>query len=532
MRQGLLLHTLYPDVEAAEGLSPPNRAEIRLYEDFIAARRGAEAASLYAHDSGRYPLTGVGDVNTYALFAESLFQLTAPQGRAGFIVPTGIATDDSTKAYFERLAVDGYLKSLLCLENEEFVFPSVHHAFRFALLTLGKQPSVDPASLVFFARQPQQIHDSRRRFWLTADEFRLINPNTRTCPVFRSQRDAELTKSLYRAAPVLIREAELDGEGKETVVQEPEQNPWGIRFSTMFHMSNDSHLFADEPAKADSPAQRLPLYEAKMIHQFDHRWATYVDNYEKPNGLDTDDVSTTQKADPSFTVRPRYWVDEREVLARIARVPSRVANAWLAWRHATDAALSDDGDEAELATLAQRRDALTLAMAAWVAGAVFRQQVTQGAPAVPAAAAGLFDAAEEPSPAPVTSVSTEGLRWNAVAAWKATQATERLMAVQHPRLLDALKADGAEGKKALPAFQKWALQDDPAQGLGLSTDELAQLQNLQQGDADSLELRFLDDWMECRSPRWLMGWRDICRSTDARTGIASVFPRVAASGSY
>ena len=100
LRQGLLLHKLYPDVEAAEGLSPPNRAEMRLYEEFIAARRGAEAASLYAHDSGRYPLTGVGDVNTYALFAESLFQLTAPQGRAGFIVPTGIATDDSTKAYF------------------------------------------------------------------------------------------------------------------------------------------------------------------------------------------------------------------------------------------------------------------------------------------------------------------------------------------------------------------------------------------------------------------------------------------------
>ena len=70
-----------------------------------------------------------------------------------------------------------------------------------------------------------------------------------------------------------------------------------------------------------------------MIHQLDHRWATYVDNPDKPNGLDTDDVSTEQKKDPSFAVRPRYWVDEREVLARIARVPSRVANAWLAWRH-------------------------------------------------------------------------------------------------------------------------------------------------------------------------------------------------------
>lgn len=523
LRQGLLLHTLYPDVEAAEGLSPPNRAEMRLYEEFIAARRGAEAASLYAHDSGRYPLTGVGDVNTYALFAESLFQLTAPRGRSGFIVPTGIATDDSTKAYFGHVSQTGRLVSLYDFENSEAVFPAVHRSYKFSLMTLG---AAEASEFVCFSTQVQHVSDERRRFKLTPDEFRLINPNTRTCPVFRSQRDAELTKKLYRAAPVLIRESVVDEEAKDAVEREPEQNPWGITFQRMLDMSNDSHLFADQPAEADSTAQRLPLYEAKMIHQFDHRWATYVDNPEKPNGLDTDDVSPAQKEDPSFTVRPRYWVDEREVLARIARVPSRVATAWLAWRHATDAALSDQGGEVELATLAQCRDALTRALAAWVAGAVFRQQVAQVGPAVPAAVPGLFDAADDSARSPASEAPPQGPGWSAATAWKATQATERLMASQHPRLAEALKADGTEGKKALPAFQKWAQQDDPAQGLGLSTDEFAQLQTLQQGEAGSLELRFLDDWMDRRSPRWLMGWRDICRSTDERTVIASVIPRV------
>jgi hypothetical protein len=523
LRQGLLLHTLYPDVEAAEGLSPPNRAEMRLHEDFISARRGAEAASLYAHDSGRYPLTGVGDVNTYALFAESLYQLTAPLGRAGFIVPTGIATDDSTKAYFGHISQTGRLVGLYDFENSEAVFPAVHRSYKFSLMTLG---SASASEFVCFATQVGHLDDTHRRFALTPDEFRLINPNTRTCPVFRSQRDAELTKKLYCAAPVLIREAVLEGDGKEAVVREPEVNPWGIRFSTMFHMSNDSHLFADQPTDDDSPAQRLPLYEAKMIHQFDHRWATYVDNPEKPNGLDTEDVTTAQKADPSFVVRPRYWVDEREVLARIARVPSRVANAWLAWCHATDAALSDDGGEAELATLAKYREALTFALASWVAGAMFRQQVALGVPATPSPGSGLFDTTDESAHTHASEVPAQGPGWSSATAWKATQATERLMVSQHPRLAEALKADGSEGKKALPVFQKWALQDDPAQGLGLSPDELAQIQTLQQSEESSLELRFLDDWMDRRSPRWLMGWRDICRSTDERTVIASVIPRV------
>jgi hypothetical protein len=60
-------------------------------------------------EGGRYPLTGVGDVNTYALFAETMLQITAPTGRAGFIVPTGIATDDSTKAFFGHITQSGRL---------------------------------------------------------------------------------------------------------------------------------------------------------------------------------------------------------------------------------------------------------------------------------------------------------------------------------------------------------------------------------------------------------------------------------------
>lgn len=539
LRQGLLLHTLYPDVEAAEGLSPPNHAEMRLHEDFIAARRGAEAASLYAHDSGRYPLTGVGDVNTYALFAESLFQLTAPQGRAGFIVPTGIATDDSTKAYFGHISQTGRLASLLDFENSEAVFPAVHRSYKFSLMTLG---AAEAAEFVCFATQVAQATDPRRRFTLTPDEFRLINPNTRTCPVFRSQRDAELTKKLYQV-PVLIREAEWVGEGKDARCRAPEANPWGIRFSTMFHMSNDSHLFADSPAEAHASAHaphRLPLYEAKMVHQFDHRWATYVDNPDKPNGLDTNDVSPAQKADPHFTVRPRYWVDEREVLDRIARVPSRVANTWRDWQQATDAAQHNGSGSAAATALQERHTALTLALASWVAGALFRTEAerlhaSHPAPS-PAPDTGSLFAEYEPN-RPLTpvqqaqaainpGVKADAARWSNTTVLRATEATERLLASHHPLLAEALKADGTSGKKALPLFQKWALQDDPRQGLGLSSDELAQLQALQTPGTTRLTLDWLDAWMNRRSPRWLMGWRDICRSTDERTVIAAVVPRV------
>jgi hypothetical protein len=95
------------------------------------------------------------------------------------------------------------LVSLYDIENREAVFPAVHRSYKFCLLTLG---AAEQAEFVCFATQVSQLADPRRRFTLTPDEFRRINPNTLTCPVFRSHMDAELTKKIYAKVPILIQE--------------------------------------------------------------------------------------------------------------------------------------------------------------------------------------------------------------------------------------------------------------------------------------------------------------------------------------
>lgn len=482
LSEGMLARHLEPDGDHPEQVCDNEK---HLYREFIIARRIAEATSAFVHvkgeEGGRYPLTGVGDVNTYALFAETFVQLMAQQGRAGLIVPTGIATDDSTKAFFSAVSQSGRLTSLLDFENSEGVFPGVHRSYKFCLLTLGQ---ADAARFVCFATQVSQLADKRRHFTLTPDEFALINPNTRTCPVFRSQRDAELTKKLYRQAPVLIREAQLDEEGN---VLEPEANPWGIRFQTMFHMSNDSHQFRIGPEAAC-----LPLYEAKMIHQFDHRWASYVDDPDSKDGVATVDVSEAQKADPAFTLCPRYWVEEREVLARIARVPRAVAKAWLALHQAQS---NKEYREQQRSTL----DALWLALAQWIAGEHFRREA--GHPDVD----GSYTDAQK---------------------LQATPRVEALLVHDYPACADALREARVTRKKAITEFAKWAQQNSDTP---LTDDELATLQGVAAQTASETRDRTLhvelDTWMDRRSPRWLMGWRDICRATDERTVIASVIPR-------
>ena len=443
--------------KAIESLS---KTSPRLWEEFSETSRRIAATNIFFRESGRFPLTAVGKLNTYPLFAETILQIHARDGRAGFIVPTGIATDDSTKAYFGHITQSKRLVSLYDIENREAVFPSVHRSYKFCLLTLGAS---EQAEFVCFATQVSQLADERRRFTLTPEDFRLINPNTLTCPVFRSKRDAELTKKLYRAAPVLIYEANAE-DNSANAGELPAENPWGITFSQgLFNMTSASHLFKDE----ESP-NHLPLYEAKLIHHFDHRWATYTTD---PNTgtVASRDVTLQEKQDASFSITPRYWVPAREVWLRLADLPDELMRALKA----------DDGHATVLAatkvlfgrhlTALRAQAPGTAALAAWESFIDLHAYAKDidpeelGVKPLKKNAAGLLD---------------EGL----------PLAEQQLLRL-------------AEEGSNLPM--------PPA---GLSSEESAQ--------------RLAERWLEESCPKWLMGWRDICRATDERTVIASVLPTV------
>jgi hypothetical protein len=205
-----------------------------LHAAFTEALHTAEAQSKFFRASGRYPLTGRGDINVYSIFAENDQTLITPTGRMGIIAPTGIATDDTNKGFFGDVVANRTLVSLYDFENREnILFPAIDSRMKFCLLTLtgvGRGP--EQADFVCFAFKAQDLLDPERHFALTPSDFVLINPNTRTMPIFRSRRDADLTRQMYRVAPVLV-----DESGTEPV------SSWGVKFATLFHMSNDSGLF-------------------------------------------------------------------------------------------------------------------------------------------------------------------------------------------------------------------------------------------------------------------------------------------------
>jgi Type I restriction-modification system methyltransferase subunit len=398
-----------------------------------------EKTQAFIHDGKRFPLTSFGRINLAPLFAELFLGLVNKQGLTGIIVPSGIATDSFNQYFFAHIS-SGHLASLYDFENRNAIFPGVHRSYKFCLLTLGRSTS---AQFIFFATQTEQLKDARRGFTLTPEEIRLLNPNTRTCPVFRSQQDAELTKKIYRHVPVLIEEEQRNTKGE---VEQHERNPWGIKFVLMFMMNTDSYLFHNEAG-----SRLLPLYEAKMIHQFDHRWAAYEDN-----GTDSRDCRLEEKQRADYSPRPRYWVMEEEVILRITDNPPALIRAYR------------EGDAKAVSQI------LTL----WAAG--------QGA----AENDGDFrgDTGRR-----IKRLYLDPTRHLLRLAGNAHVACKTALAMQ-----TKFPLVGTE-------WTRWHFDDDNP-------------------DSDG-PLRFAYELMQEQAPTWLMGWRDICRSTDERTVIASVVPR-------
>lgn len=320
----------------------PGTPERALHDALVAAKRQSEAVSEFVRapgeEGGRFALTGRGDVNTYALFAELFASLA--RDHAGVIVPTGIATDATTAPFFAALVERKRLARLVDFENRAKLFPAVDSRMKFSLLTLGRDET--EARFAFFLTDPAQLAEPERTFILSPETIARLNPNTKTAPVFRSRADAELTAKIYANAPVLIE----DGKGKDG-------NPWGVSFMAMFHMSGDSGLFRTAKQLAETGLVRektdwvkaagghtiteryVPLYEAKMISFFDHRFAGYGARGDDRGYRVLPETSPEEHADPHFEPEPFYWIAKSAVDGRL---DGRTDSGWLlGWKDITAA---------------------------------------------------------------------------------------------------------------------------------------------------------------------------------------------------
>jgi hypothetical protein len=301
-----------------------------LYEAFEAAVRQAAGEGHIIRFSGRYPLCGQGEINTYSVFAETALHLVNPRGRVGQVLPSGIIIDQACSAFFTLLMQSKRLIDVKSFENEALIFRDVHHFTKFCLITIGGDAvTTEAAAFVFFVRKLEELSDVSRSFTLTFSDVLRISPTIPVCPTFRSAGDAAITKAIYSRVPLL-----RGGPATSTM------SSWDIQYLRMFDMANDSGLFSLASSLTDStlsgiPSDLLPLYEGKLIWQFNHRFADYRTGDVDRGHRVLPEIPENELCNPTLSVQPFYAIEKRHVIERLR---SCWTKSWLlAWRDVTTA---------------------------------------------------------------------------------------------------------------------------------------------------------------------------------------------------
>lgn len=295
-----------------------------LYKEYTKALADAEALSRFVRLAGRFDLTATGDIDLYPMFAELC--LSFSKEAWGLVMPTGIAVNESNKAFFSKLIDENRLVSLYDFENREKLF-DIDSTNHFCLLTIGKEQDT-PRTVKggFFLTRLDHLLDPRRIYTLQTSDFARLNPNTKTCPVFRTSRDAKLTAKIYRNSTILYNE--ITGE-----------NPWNVKFSRMLDMSNDSYLFRTYAQLTAQGATLngntfttvdgetyVPLYEGKMIWHYNHHYGTWPTEGERPNSINM--PSLDELSNPNSCIMPWYWVPLAAVNDRLVNYDKEGNVVW------------------------------------------------------------------------------------------------------------------------------------------------------------------------------------------------------------
>ena len=293
----------------------------QLLAEFEDAKHDADATSKFLRESDRCPLTSRGDINTYSVFAETTRNIIFPSGRVGIIVPTGIATDDTCKNFFGDLTQKQNLATLYDFENREAIFASVHRSYKFSLLGMSNQ-AIQQANFSFFLTQPRQIENEARVFQLSPQDIALINPNTLTCPVFRSRTDAELTKKIYQRVPVLENE-------------NIKNNSWNTYYMRLVDTGDHAEYLKYSWQEKDDNWNH-PLYEAKLIWQYDHRYATFDETSEEEViAGKAKEIDEKNKTNFNLSITPRYYLPKKLKNSLFDKYSDYKRDWLLAWRDVT-----------------------------------------------------------------------------------------------------------------------------------------------------------------------------------------------------
>ena len=230
---GSAAHPYGDPMEEEQGGAKFTIARGRQNKDLHDLWRGRRQGGLvYADKTHPFRYQGSADLNLYKLFLEQAHTLLGPNGRMGYIVPSGIYSDDGSTSLRMHFLDHSSWEWLFGFENREEIF-GIHRSFKFNPIIVQKGSQTQVIRTAFMRRNIDDWANAER--FVTPYERERVtqfSPKSKAILEIQSARDLKILEKIY-ANSVLLGDDGPDG--------------WGIEYAREFDMTNDSKLFPPRP---------------------------------------------------------------------------------------------------------------------------------------------------------------------------------------------------------------------------------------------------------------------------------------------
>ncbi|MHC4447112.1 MAG: Eco57I restriction-modification methylase domain-containing protein [Planctomycetota bacterium] len=215
--------------------------------DRLHARWGARREGHTGYGDSRHPFRnhGSADINLYKAFMESAYALLRDGGRLGLICPSGLYSDQGSRALRELLLRRCRWEWLFGFENRDGIF-GIHRSFKFnaIIATKGPGPNGEGTRALRASFMNHDLENwscgpqgtpgraEKSSALYRRDQIEQFSPDSKAVLEIRSKRDLQVLERIYGNA-VPLGDRGPDG--------------WGITYVREFDMTNDSKLFPPRP---------------------------------------------------------------------------------------------------------------------------------------------------------------------------------------------------------------------------------------------------------------------------------------------
>lgn len=230
----------------------------------------------------------VGELNTYAMFAELASRLTEKDGFAAIIVKSALVTSTCYSSCFRHFVNQGSLSEVFLFDNREKLF-QIDSREKFCVLFFGGEHAGGIKVHYGLTKQEQIL--SSVPINVTSEELELINPETGLLPNVADSKEFSFLLRTHRSLSVFAKEFSK------------------CHFGRLVHLTAHAEHISTKSEKT-----RVPIYEGKFIEQYDNRFSTFA-------GMSADEryqakASARRQPGDSFVApKPapecRYFIDKK-----------------------------------------------------------------------------------------------------------------------------------------------------------------------------------------------------------------------------